>query len=252
MSPFVAVVSFTVEVTAGRNCSGLERLAMTDLFSDISFASNPDPRCPVVLVLDVSGSMGDRRPGEETTPIAALSRGLDVLVSELSGDALARRRVEVAIVTFGSAVTTVSDFATVDSLVLPHLVPDGVTPMGEAVERALDMVEERKRTYRANGVAYYRPWVMLITDGLSTDDVTAAAARIKAAEADKRIAFFAVAVDGADMAQLSKLSSREPMSLQGTKFAELFVWLSASQSRVSSSNPGDKVALPSPAGWAEV
>ena len=45
-------------------------------FSDIEFADNPQPRCPCVLVLDTSGSMGG-------APIAELNRGLDTLRASL-------------------------------------------------------------------------------------------------------------------------------------------------------------------------
>lgn len=218
---------------------------------DFEFANNPDPRCPVVLVLDCSGSMGERsRPGP--TPMEALNAGLDVLISALHKDELARRRVEVSVVAFGTEVAPATEFATVDSLIIPTLVPSGVTSMGAALNAALDAVEARKKDYKTNGIAYYRPWVLLITDGLPTDDVTGAAERIKAAEAGKALAFFAVGIEGAEMSVLNTLGSREALKLKGLAFNELFVWLSASQSRVSASNPGDTVALPSPAGWAEI
>ena len=51
---------------------------------------------------------------------------------------------------------------------------------------------------------------------------------------------------------LGRLGTRAPLKLRGMAFDELFAWLSASQSRVSASNPGDAVALPAPTGWAEV
>lgn len=227
---------------------------MTDYnFDEIEFSNSPDPRCPVVLVLDCSSSMIEKRPGDSMSPLDALNVGLDSLVSELNRDPLAKRRVEVSVVTYGSEVTPATSFATVDSLILPTLVPSGITSTGAALVEALNALDARKKTYRENGVQYYRPWVMLITDGLATDNISEAAERLKKAEGSKSLAFFAVGVEGADLEALGKLSTaRAPLGLSGLKFDELFQWLSASQSAVSASNPGDSVALPSPAGWASV
>lgn len=225
----------------------------SDLAGAIDLAENPDPRCAVVLVLDTSSSMSTPIEDGTEAPISALNSGLDVLVSELNKDPLAKRRVEISVVSFGSEVTPATPFATVENLILPTLVPSGATSMGQAVEVALDAIENRKRDYKAAGVDYYRPWILLISDGMPTDDITKASARVAEAENAKKLSFFAVGVEGADMTKLSQLSpAREPMKLQGVKFGELFVWLSASQSAVSASQPGDKVALPSPSGWAEI
>lgn len=221
-------------------------------FDDFDFADNPDPRCPVVLVLDCSSSMGEPVGPNGEKPIEELNSGLDTLVTALNKDPLARRRVELSVVSFGTSAAVTAEFATVEKLILPTLVPSGITAMGAALELALDTLEERKRTYRANGVQYYRPWVLLITDGLPTDDTSTAAQRLKAAETNKSVAFFPVGIDGADMEALDTLGNRKALKLKGLSFDELFVWLSASQSRVSASAPGDAVALESPSGWAEV
>lgn len=208
------------------------------------FADNPDPRCPVVLLLDKSGSMGG-------APIRELNAGLATLKSELSADPLAPRRVELAIVSFGP-VTADTDFVAVDAFQPPTLAASGDTPAGRAITVGLDMLDRRKASYKANGISYYRPWVFLITDGAPTDAWEAAAQRVHAEEAAKRVAFFAVGVEGADFAKLARITPREPLRLAGLRFSDLFKWLSASLAAVSRSQPGTQVALPSPKGWAEV
>ena len=42
------------------------------------------------------------------------------------------------------------------------------------------------------------------------------------------------------------------LKLDGIKFREFFQWLSASISRVSASQVGDKVDLPNAGGWASI
>ncbi len=63
-------------------------------FATSDFASNPEPRCPCILLLDVSGSMSGR-------PINELNAGLVTFRDELLADSLALKRVELGIVTFG-------------------------------------------------------------------------------------------------------------------------------------------------------
>lgn len=213
----------------------------------ITFAQNPDPRCACVLLLDVSGSMR----GE---PIRALNSGLQTFKTELMKDPLAQRRVEVAVVTFDSTIDIVCDFVTADQFQPPSLIEKGLTHTGSGILKALDMVETRKATYKQNGVAYYRPWIFLITDGLPYGEpenvLEEAKAKIAATEAAKGVTFFAVGVEGADRNVLKSISPRVQM-LAGLNFADLFVWLSASMSAISKSQQGEKVGLPQ-VGWAEV
>lgn len=126
--------------------------------------------------------------------------------------------------------------------------------MGGAILQGLDILEIRKAMYRANGVAYYRPWIFLITDGEpqgeSDSVVEQATRRIGDSEAGKRVAFFAVGVEEANMTRLSQIVVRQPLKLKGLNFRELFIWLSASMQQVSqSSQLEEQMPLP-PADWA--
>jgi Uncharacterized protein encoded in toxicity protection region of plasmid R478, contains von Willebrand factor (vWF) domain, COG4245 len=137
----------------------------TELEERVEFAENPEPRCACVLLLDTSGSMA----GEK---IDALNEGIRTFKEELQGDPLASRRVEVAIVTFDSQVQVVQDFVTVDAFEPPLLGASGQTAMGTGILRALELVRERKAVYKRNGIAYYRPWIFMITDGEPTGQTT--------------------------------------------------------------------------------
>lgn len=252
----------------------------SNLLEQAEFADNPEPRCPVALVLDTSGSM----QGE---PIKELNEGLQQFASALKNDSLASLRVEVAVVTFGGRVRALDvrgetsetreitrfnpralmvqandqeipfdahrAFVTVDRFVPPVLSAHGETPMGEAVQRSLALLRERKEVYKQNGLDYFRPWIFVITDGKPTDKGWEAAAdQIKQEELRKGVLFYAVGVQGADMNVLNRFSTvRPPLKLKGLAFNDLFMWLSKSLSVVAHSRPGEQAPLP-PVGWGEV
>jgi uncharacterized protein YegL len=217
-------------------------------FGTSNFALNPEPRCPCLLLLDTSGSMN----GE---PITELNAGLKTFRDELVADELAAKRVEVACITFGP-VNVATQFETAGEFQPPWLQAHGDTPMGAAIEAGAELVRLRKEAYRANGVAFYRPWIFLLTDGAPTDEWAHACELVREGEASKNFAFFAVGVKGASMEILAKISVRAPLRLKGLQFPGLFQWLSNSMKSISRSTPGDSVPLKSPTegpeGWASI
>ncbi|HEY9826015.1 MAG TPA: VWA domain-containing protein [Stenomitos sp.] len=212
------------------------------------FVENPENRCPVILLVDTSSSMAG-------AAIEALNEGLKTFREAILQDEQAALRVDVAVVSFGP-VELIQDFVTIDQLIPPHLMAHGLTPMGEAINYALDLLETRKTTYRNNGIQYYRPWVFLITDGAPNPGSPwqIAAQRIRDAEQQRKLSFFAVGVQGADMNTLQQIAppARPPLMLNGLDFRSMFLWLSDSMVRVSTSTVGgDMVALP-PVGWGHI
>ncbi len=226
---------------------------MADLAEEIEVAYPQQPHCATVLLLDTSGSMGGAK-------IAALNDGLRLFLQETSEDELASKRIDLCIVTFGGEVSLHHDFGPVTEYAADTaLAARGETPMGQALERGMALIEERKSAYRAQGTDYYRPWLMLITDGEPTDmrpkdarweKVTAA---LREGVEARRFAFFAIGVEGANMDRLRQLcpEDRPPLALRGMAFRELFSWLSRSQRQVSASRTGETVPLP-PVDWGSV
>ncbi len=213
-------------------------------FGSEDFIDNPEPRCPCVLLLDTSGSMHGHA-------IRQLNEGIQLFKDELMADPLAKKRVEVAVVTFGP-VSLESDFQTVSNFYPRMLDADGDTPMGTAITLGMDLVQRRKQEYKNNGIAYYKPWIILITDGAPTDEWREAARQVHEGEDRKSFAFFAIGVEDANMATLQQISARQPLKLRGLMFKEFFMWLSSSMKMVSSKNPGSAISLLPHTGWSEL
>jgi uncharacterized protein YegL len=208
---------------------------------------NPTPRCACMLVLDTSGSM-------DGAPIQALNEGVQTFISELQQDELAQYSLEVGIVTAGGSITQALPITPVRLLdTVPRFSATGTTPLGGAVNQALTILEARKAEYKRNGVPYYQPWIVIISDGSPTDSWQMAASQSKLLAEQRKLVVIPVGVDGADLGILSQFSNRGAKTLSGIKFKEFFQWLSASMSRVSaSSSTSDSVTLPATSGWDSI
>lgn len=216
---------------------------------DVQLVDNSEQRTPLVLVLDCSGSM-------EGAPIRQLNEGLELLEQELKDDVIAAKRVRLLVVRFGEndEAEVAGDWVDAMAFTAPTLEANGTTPAGVAVDLALSKIEEEKQRFKAAGVAYTRPWLFLMSDGQPTDAWEEAADRCRQAEAANKVAVFPIAVgEGAEADTLGRFSVKGKLAvkrLEGLKFRELFLWLSASMKVVSQSRPGGKVQLPATDNWA--
>lgn len=215
--------------------------------------NNPTARVPVCLCLDTSGSM-------DGMPINELNEGVRLFYDAIREDETALYSAEVSIVTFGGKARCITDFASLElEPNAPTLSANGMTPMGEAVNMGLDLLEQRKEEYKDSGVDYYQPWLVLMTDGEPNGDsseLSRAISRTVELVNKKKITIFPIGIGpDADMNVLAKFSpKRAPLKLQGLKFREFFAWLSKSVSKTSQSIPGESVKLDVEGikGWGEL
>ena len=217
----------------------------------VEFAENPEPRCPCVLVLDVSGSMRGAR-------MDTLNQSILEFKTQVCEDQLTSIRAEIAVIAFSDRPRVAQDFVTADKFQPQELGIEGGTKIGIAMIKALDMVEERKRSYRAGGISYYRPIIILISDGYPEHDtpeqIEEATRRVREAEDGRHAAIFSFGVDDkADIAKISAMMAphRPARPIKQADLGKLFEWLSSSLSAISTSQPGQRISLPDPANYVD-
>ncbi len=216
-------------------------------------ADNPTPRIPVCLCLDVSSSMAG-------APIEELNKALKSFYKAIYDSEDARYSAEISIVTFGDKAEVASGFKLVNQKTSIELVANGRTVIGTAINKALDLLDERKKIYKETGTPYYQPWLIVMTDGCSYgEDLDVLYASIKKCnnlEINSRIVVFPIGIGPeADFVILNKFSTRHrAFKINNLKFEEFFEWLSQSISIVSSSQTGETINIPTTtiSSWGEL
>lgn len=188
---------------------------------------NYSQKCCVALVLDTSSSM-------EGQGISQLNKGIQAFFDEIRADtANLGQKLEIGVISFNSTVERISEPKLAEFIDIPELAAEGTTKMVDGVLEGISMVRQRKDWYKSTGQRYYRPWVIMITDGAPDDDQRAhllgLASEIEQGMAKKEFCFMAIGVDGADISVLQTISNSEipPRMITGLKFAAFFKWLSS-------------------------
>ena len=217
------------------------------------FLDNTEERCAVVLVLDKSASM----IGE---PARLLNEALAKFKSNLMEDVTVARKIDVAMNEFNN-LARYHPFQNAEIWQPPTVEPGGGTCLSYALNVAMDAVTQRKDDYRMNGISYYRPWVLLLTDGYpehdSEDELTAVGQRVREAHNARQCNLFAIICDDNDENEAAfsvirdKITppGRPPKKVTSANFSELFIWLSNSMTSVSRSSPTDQIVLEDTSGW---
>jgi len=211
--------------------------------------NNYEQKCLCTLVLDTSGSMSGQ-------PIRELNRGLQEFYAAIEEDLIAANRLEVSIITFGSNIKTIQDPALIDNFDMPTLNVGGTTRMVDAVRQAMRKTEERKQWYKETGQPYYRPIMVLITDGEPDrdQDVDGLSKEVKEGVDNKKFTFWGLGVKGFNQNILNHIcpENAPALPLSGYKFSEFFKWLSNSIGIITKSKEGESIELPPVSDWAQM
>ncbi len=215
---------------------------------------NYEKKCLCVLCLDMSGSMY----GES---IDKLIKGLRRFQLELLQDEVTKVCLEVGIVVFGShntynGVEVIQEPTPLTEFEIPHLQAGQFRPMLGGIQAAIDMVYNRTNYYKKHGLSYYRPWIILMTNGYPTDDhllslTTSLGNDIQKANKDKDFCFLPIGLrDCIDEELMKSLAQAQfpCMILDEYKIIEFFKWLSDCMSSLIKSS-GGTITLADPSDW---
>ena len=128
-------------------------------FDPSKFTAPKAKPLPVILLLDVSGSMS----GEK---IQNLNDAVRDMLNTFSDNENGEIEIHVAIITFGAQVKLHQPLASASTVHWQDLSADGMTPLGTALQMAKAMIVDKDIVpSRA-----YRPTVVLVSDGGPNDE----------------------------------------------------------------------------------
>ncbi|MFW5980943.1 MAG: vWA domain-containing protein [bacterium] len=114
---------------------------------------------PVILLLDVSGSMY----GEK---IMALNKSVRSMIDNFADEESTQAEIHVAVVTFGGKVALHTDLKPAREIKWEDMNADGYTPLGAALDIASEIIEDKDKIPSRS----YRPSVVLVSDGMPNDE----------------------------------------------------------------------------------
>ena len=151
------------------------------LSQDLDFAKNKSNRIMICLCIDCSASM--LRQGA----MKKVNDGMAAFLEKTNSDTLSRDAADICIVSFGDTAQLVSDFGTAEealrNLRAQPILPVGAnTVLAAGVNLTLDHLAAHQAQLSAVNNNSYIPWLIIISDGDSTErpaDVNAAAERVR-------------------------------------------------------------------------
>ncbi len=188
-----------------------------------------ETKCLCVLVLDTSGSMN------ANNAIAELNDYLKRFKEVIMQDSVTRDRLEVGIITFDSAVKVIQQSDKLTKIEMPRLRAQGCSLLVPALDKAQWLIKKRIDYYRIQGICYYRPWIICITDGdpyPCGQDIASIASKIKSDVDNKHYIFVIIGIGDMQNSVLSTLETKQMPALRipinKIQFEEFFTFLSQS------------------------
>ncbi len=166
------------------------------------------PCCSVMLVLDTSHSMWGQG-------LADLQLSLKAFFRTIARENFPNAQIHIAAVSMGDNFGMLEEFTPFADSTLPGMKirPKGSTPLGAALDLALDKIEAQSTHWKNAGISQVTPQLVILSDGKSSDDFSAALQRLRQMIGQNKIFSRAIALGKSpDMGVLSQIASQEVIS----------------------------------------
>ncbi|GAE27522.1 phage/colicin/tellurite resistance cluster TerY protein [Halalkalibacter wakoensis JCM 9140] len=114
---------------------------------------------PVILMLDVSGSM------YSDGKINALNASVKEMLETFSEEDSIKAEIHVSIVTFGGRANLHTDLKPAREITFTDMSANGGTPLGEALDIVTELINNKEKLPSRS----YRPSIILVSDGQPND-----------------------------------------------------------------------------------
>lgn len=208
---------------------------------DKMFANMPPsavPRLPVCILVDTSYSM------IEDGKITTILEGIESFIREIDSNPTARDSVELAIVSYsGKGATLVQYFDNVVNInfveVKELLKPIGNTPMAKGLDLAIDVLNRRKNELSSSGTAIFKPWLIIMGDGNSDENIDKQVSTIQNMYRRQEIKAKCIGVgEGCEDSDLQRVSPNGKVEkMNNLQIRDFCSWLSVKASSYTLSTP---------------
>ena len=219
---------------------------MALIIDEGDLAFNNTRRVPTVLCIDKSESMG------RDNKLELLNKAIKEFYTELRSDPLTKYAIDISIIEFDDEVPKNLYFQSIREGDIPQVTnPCGQTHLAEAIDTGITILETVKEKYKATGIGYYQPWLVVLSDGHSEGEteeyIEKVAQRSRSLEKQRKLTVIPGFIGNASeqtLAEFSKFSAlNEAQSFDATQLTHFFKWFSQSLSTVANSDASDEAKI---------
>lgn len=225
---------------------------------DLELIENSSIRVPVCVCIDTSGSMMTKDDTGKSR-LERVKEGVEALYEAIRKDPIAKSSADICIVGFNNEPYVVRNFSVLQDDEKGKKLPlfsSGKGDIGFGVSKGLELLQNRKQKYKETGTDYYQPWLIIMSDGHSTADTQAIANQnlakaqkgVLEQEGNKKLIVVPVYIgdklenDPKALKELGGFSKKNDVQeINSTRFADFFIWLGKSVSKVANEGDTDEV-----------